>query len=216
MSSNGADDLTPTSYAMLGLLSLRPWTTYELAKQMQRSVRWFWPRAERKLYEEPKRLAGLGLATTTTASTGRRPKTVYDITGAGRRALRDWLGDGPGSPLAVEMEPLVRVFFADGGSMAGLRANLRGITAQADDSLADLGAMAVASAAGDDEFPRRRATNALALELCVRLQETVRDWSQWAHDETGRWAAAPNARADGPPERGRELFAAIATRTGSA
>ena len=45
-----------TSYALLGLLSLRSWTTYELAKQVQRSIGWFWPRAERKLYDEPKRL----------------------------------------------------------------------------------------------------------------------------------------------------------------
>ena len=26
--------LTPTSYAILGLLAVQPWTTYELAKQM--------------------------------------------------------------------------------------------------------------------------------------------------------------------------------------
>ena len=29
-----ADRLTTTSYALLGHLSMRPWTTYELAKQM--------------------------------------------------------------------------------------------------------------------------------------------------------------------------------------
>ena len=46
--------LTTTSYAILGLLSLRPWTTYELAQQMQRALGQFWPRAESKLYEEPK------------------------------------------------------------------------------------------------------------------------------------------------------------------
>jgi PadR family transcriptional regulator AphA len=44
---------TTTSYAVLGLLSVRSWTTYELAKQVQRSLNWFWPRAERKLYDEP-------------------------------------------------------------------------------------------------------------------------------------------------------------------
>ena len=47
---------TTTSYAVLGLLSVRSWTTYELAKQVQRSLNWFWPRAERKLYDEPKQL----------------------------------------------------------------------------------------------------------------------------------------------------------------
>ena len=31
-------ELTTTSYAILGLLALRSWTTYELAKQMQRTL----------------------------------------------------------------------------------------------------------------------------------------------------------------------------------
>ena len=57
--------LTSTSYAILGLLSLRPWTTYELAQQMQRALGQFWPRAESKLYEEPKKLVDHGLATAT-------------------------------------------------------------------------------------------------------------------------------------------------------
>ena len=65
-------DRTTTSYAVLGLLAIRPWTTYELAKQVQRSLRWFWPRAERKLYDEPKRLAADGLATATREHTGKR------------------------------------------------------------------------------------------------------------------------------------------------
>ena len=58
-----AKPLTTTSYAILGLLRLRSWTSYELAKQVQKSLGWFWPRAERKLYDEPKNLVALGLAT---------------------------------------------------------------------------------------------------------------------------------------------------------
>ena len=49
-----------TGYAVLGLLSLRPWTTYELAQQVRRSLHWFWTRAERRIYEEPKRLVENG------------------------------------------------------------------------------------------------------------------------------------------------------------
>ena len=48
---------------------------YELAKQVQRSLGWFWPRAERKLYDEPKRLVEQGLATATSASTMRRTRS---------------------------------------------------------------------------------------------------------------------------------------------
>jgi DNA-binding PadR family transcriptional regulator len=194
---------------------VRPWTTYELAKQMQRSVRWFWPRAERKLYEEPKRLAALGLASTEDVSTGRRPSTRYEITPTGRRALAEWLGGGPGAPLQIEMEPMVRVFFADGAGPAVLRQNLAAIGEQATDALAELGAMAAESAVGDDQFPERRATNALAMELWVRLHETVRDWAAWAQDEADGWPAERRGRrevAAGPPERGAELFASIAAR----
>ena len=52
--------LTPTSYALLGLLAVQPWTTYELAKQVDRTMNRFWPRAKSKLYEEPKKLVAHG------------------------------------------------------------------------------------------------------------------------------------------------------------
>lgn len=201
---------------MLGLLALRPWTTYELAKQMQRSVSWFWPRAERKLYDEPKRLAALGLATTETVARGKRPSTIYDITPEGRRVLREWVHDGPGSPMSIEMEPMIRVFFADSGSPAALRATLAGVEAQALANLEQLGAMAAEAAQGGDHFPARRATNALAMELWVRLQETTRDWAQWAQAEVESWPPERRERrevAAGTPERGAELFGDIATRT---
>ena len=78
---------TTTSYAVLGLLSVRSWTTYELAKQVQRSLNWFWPRAERKLYDEPKQLAAHGYAVATEHFTGKRRSREYAITDEGRAAL---------------------------------------------------------------------------------------------------------------------------------
>lgn len=90
--------LTTTSYAILGLLAVRPWSTYELATQMDRSVGRYWPRARSKLYEEPKKLVGLGLAAAESQSVGLRPRTVYRITDQGRRVLGDWhheAGQGP-------------------------------------------------------------------------------------------------------------------------
>ena len=200
---------------MLGLLAVRPWTTYELAKQMQRSVRWFWPRAERKLYEEPKRLAALGLATFETTTTGRRRSTVYQITTAGRRALRDWLRAGPGAPMQVEMEAMIRVFFADGASTEDLRATLAAVGDQASETLLELGVLATSTLSAEDDFPERRATNAIALELWVRLHETVSDWSTWAQEEVQGWPPEQGGRrqaAAGSPARGTELFEGIVRR----
>ena len=87
--SRGA--LTTTSFAILGLLAVQPWSTYELTRQMDRSLGRFWPRAHSKLYEEPKKLVAQGLAEATSGAQGRRPRTVYTITADGRRALKRYV-----------------------------------------------------------------------------------------------------------------------------
>ncbi len=55
--------MTTSSYAVLALLDLKPWSGYELTKQAQRSLRYAWPKSERLLYSEPKKLVQLGFAT---------------------------------------------------------------------------------------------------------------------------------------------------------
>ena len=117
--------LSTTSYAVLGLLAIRPWSTYELAQQVSKSLSSWWPRTERQLYEQPKILVEHGLATATTELVGRRPRTVYDITPAGREAFRAWL-DEPSSVYAWEWDAILRVFFADHGSKEQLLTTLTG------------------------------------------------------------------------------------------
>jgi DNA-binding PadR family transcriptional regulator len=178
--------LTPTSYGILGLLAIRPWTTYELAKQVQRSLGWFWPRAERKLYDEPKRLVAAGFATATDQRTGRRPKTVYAITPTGRRALRRWLGEEPAPP-TIEIEALVKVFFADGGTLEQLRGTLASVAATADARTAELRAMIEPILAGPSEFEARMPTNALALRYSLEMEAAMARWARWALQETATW-----------------------------
>src|SRR5690348_5797746 len=102
--------LTTTSYALLGLLNLRSWTTYELAKQVRRSLNWFWPRAERRLYDEPKLLEAHGLASAEDRWTGKRRSRDYAITDDGRAALAAWL-DEAAAPRSTEHEGMLKVFF---------------------------------------------------------------------------------------------------------
>ncbi len=108
------------------MLALQPWTTYELAKQMEVSLHNFWPRAERKLYEEPKKLVAQGLAEMTRERVGQRPRTVYRITAKGREALEQWLAE-PGAMPVLEFEALVKVFLAEHGTKAQLLDALRRI-----------------------------------------------------------------------------------------
>ena len=86
---------TTSTYALLGLLSLRPWSAYELAQQATRSLRYAHPRTESHLYEEAKRLLRLGWATTEVEHHGRRSRTIYEITDDGGRALQDWFATPP-------------------------------------------------------------------------------------------------------------------------
>ncbi|MGI5246831.1 PadR family transcriptional regulator [Dactylosporangium sp. CA-139066] len=174
---------TTTSYALLGLLAVRDWTTYELAKQVRRSLNWFWPRAERKLYDEPKRLVEQGLATSVREQTGRRARTVYRITGAGRAALREWL-DEPAAPRGIEFEAMVKVFFADAGSLEQLTATLERIAAEAEERIAALAEMA---AARPVPFAQRAHISAIGLRLQYEQEDAVRRWARWARAQVEQW-----------------------------
>jgi PadR family transcriptional regulator AphA len=178
--------MTTTSYALLGLLRVRPWTTYELAKQVQRSLGWFWPRAERKLYDEPKRLVAAGWAEATSDATGRRPRTIYTITPAGRRALRSWLAE-PSAPPVLEMEAMVRVFFADGGSKASLLHTLDGVEADAQAQIDELLAQIEQARQAEYQFTTRMHVNALGLRHALDQAALDARWARWARSQVESW-----------------------------
>jgi DNA-binding PadR family transcriptional regulator len=178
--------LTATSYAILGLLALRPWPTYELAKQINRSLRHFWPRAESNLYAEAKRLVTDGYAVARQEHTGERRRTVYRITPQGRKAVREWL-DSPGGETRLESEPLLKVFFAEQGSKADLLETLRAIGAAAEAKQAILRRMADEYRAGRGPFPERLAVNVLALGLVWMHMEATIAWSRRAVETVEKW-----------------------------
>ena len=65
-----AQRMSTTTYAVLGLLCIRPWSAYELTQQMSRSLRFIWPRAESGIYREPQKLVRLGYATSKEVEAG--------------------------------------------------------------------------------------------------------------------------------------------------
>ena len=180
-------ELTTTSYAILGLLALRDQTTYELAKQMRRTVDYVWPRAERKLYDEPKRLAEAGYARASKDLVGRRPRTTYSITPAGREALSRWLDTDVAAP-ALEFEGMLRVLFADQGSIGQLRRSLHAIAAQARARRADFAAMASGILASDGgEYPHRSHVNALGMRFMIDHYDHITAWASWALEAIDTW-----------------------------
>src|SRR5207248_5064881 len=127
--------LSTTSYAILGQLVPRPMTTYELTKRMGRTLHFFWPRAESRIYDEAKRLVELGLAEAQKGFTGRRPRTTYSITPAGQEALAAWLAGEAPRWFSLESEGILRLTYAYLGTRDDLVAALEGMKRDAEEML---------------------------------------------------------------------------------
>ncbi|MEU6035732.1 PadR family transcriptional regulator [Actinomadura sp. NPDC047616] len=193
--------LTTTSYAVLALLGVRPWTTYELKQQMDRSLRTMWPRAASVLYEEPKKLVAHGLARGRVEYTGRRRSTVYEITPEGRRALREWLDEPGGAGPVLEFEALVKVAFADHGDLAQLRATLRAIRADAERRMAATVERMTEYRTSGGPHPERLPVIALTARLLREQNEALLRWAEWAEAEAARWeGVTPETGARVPPD----------------
>lgn len=178
--------LTTTSYVILGHLALRDWSTYELAQQMKRSTRHYWPRAESKIYEEPKKLVAHGLATSKREYTGRRRRTIYRITTEGREALRSWL-DEPGQAPVVEFEGLVKVLFAEQGSKDQALRTIRAVRDEARRTRDEHVALAADLARTGGPFPDRLHVNELVFKFMWEQTETVIRWAAWAEAQVAGW-----------------------------
>jgi PadR family transcriptional regulator, regulatory protein AphA len=182
--------LTTTSYAVLGLLAIRPWSSYELTQQMDRSLGRFWPRAVSKLYEEPKKLVEHGLALASTERHGRRSRTVYTITAKGRRSLAAWLADAGDGPV-LESEQLLKVFFAEHGSRESALATLRAAQEWARARSAESLAVGERYLADEGPFPGRLPELTLTSRFLTDFYALVHDWARWAEEIVQHWPDDP-------------------------
>jgi DNA-binding PadR family transcriptional regulator len=178
--------LTTTSFAILGLLAIKPWTTYELIQQVDRSLRRIWPRAQSKLYEEPKKLVALGLARATEEHVGRRPRTRYRITPKGRQALGRWMRD-PGAGPVLEFEQLLKIHLNGAGSrdevLATLAATREWVRRENEENLE----AARAYLGGEGPFPARAALNLLGGRFLTDYYAMVANWADWATAIVEQW-----------------------------
>jgi DNA-binding PadR family transcriptional regulator len=179
-------ELNTTSYAILSLLAVRSWSTYELAQQMDRSLAWFWPSAESVVYATPKELVRLGLATATTEYTGRRPRTVYAISSDGRRALGEWMDREPRGP-RLEWEGLLKVAFGDVATREQLLAVLTAMRADADAGAGEARDRANEYLSTGGPFPERLAVIALSGKFLLEWRELLSKWTAWAEQAVAAW-----------------------------
>lgn len=200
-------ELTTTSYAILGLLAVKPWATYDLARQMTRNLHFFWPRAESNLYAEPKRLVADGYARSRREATGRRARTVYEITPSGRKALERWVLE-PASDFRLEAEPLVKLMYAMHGTKEALLDHLHECVAEGEARRQALRAIFAEYVAGDDPFPERVHVNVVCYRFIWASATALRDWATEMIGIVEQWPG-PTGPADREPSIAalRELLA---------
>lgn len=199
--------LTPTSYLTLAFLTLQRWSAYELAEQVARGWADYWPRAASGIYEEPKKLVGDGLATSTTERTGARSRSVYEATAAGRVALETWVSE-PSAPPRLECEAILRVAFADHAGKDTLLAQVRGVAAFSRQRALKYAQQGTGYLENGGPFPRRLHLNLLIGRFLAEHFAALMRWSVWAQEEVAGWTGvADSSVAPGVESSLREVIA---------
>jgi PadR family transcriptional regulator AphA len=104
-------ELSSTAYVILGMLSRRPMSGYEIKGVVDNSTRFFWAASYGQIYPELRQLAEAGVVEGQADPESGRRRTVYRLTARGRDQLRRWLAEPP-EAFELRDEGLLKLFFA--------------------------------------------------------------------------------------------------------
>ena len=100
-----------TPYAVLGMLSLAPMSGYDIRKESESSIGYFWSESYGQIYPALRELKAEGLIRRRPGkSGGNRDRQVYEITDRGRAALAAWRAEPP-RETPYRNELLLKLFF---------------------------------------------------------------------------------------------------------
>jgi len=105
--------LPTTSYVILGLLTFREMSGYDLKQLINKSItHFYWSPAKSQIYGELRRLESHRLVTMREVPQTLRPdKRLYQITPAGTEAMLQWLQSSGVEPDSYKSALLLKLFF---------------------------------------------------------------------------------------------------------
>jgi PadR family transcriptional regulator AphA len=113
-------------YALLGFLSYRPMTGYDMEAWMKASTDNFWHAKLSQIYATLKSLEASGMVTShIEPQEGRPDRRVYALTDAGENDLQKWLTTPITDPVVKKDELLLKVFFGLAAGRDALITQLR-------------------------------------------------------------------------------------------
>jgi DNA-binding PadR family transcriptional regulator len=158
--------LNATAASLLGLLSRRPMSGWELYASFEDTIGHFWSLTRSQVYRELQTLAELGLVEI--GSSGVRERRVCTITDSGRAAFGAWIVRMPGEE-HIRFPLLLTTFFGDSVPPEILREACRNQRV----------AHAARLAGYEAQLPQARAHApfpALALEFGIAYERTILAW----------------------------------------
>lgn len=164
-------ELNPTAFVILGLVSRRPRSGYEIKAAVDNSTRFFWAASYGQIYPELKRLSKAGLVEGSDLPTGGRKRTVYAITEIGKAALKDWLQQPP-QTYEMREEGLLKLFFAGALPPDEAAEILRSMRQHRLDVAARLRGLEPKVLADDDPFPP------MVLRGGIEFNEWFAEWCE--------------------------------------
>lgn len=106
---------------ILGLLSHEPMTGYDIKKQIDGTIRFFWKGSFGNIYPALAAMEKSGFVTKQEANTGGRTRIEYGITEDGKAYLQDWLCTR-GAVNELKYETIMKLYF---GGAAGSENSIR-------------------------------------------------------------------------------------------
>lgn len=183
-------DINPSilENAVLGLLTLRPMSGYEMKQLFDKSISFLWRVHMSQIYPALARLREAGLVEMDLVDQDKKPtKKVYSITRKGRRALQAWLREPMLDKGIRDVFPL-KVFFARNVEPETLLEQIRERLEWARGKLALYHDMEKLfhelQDTGSDAFPREDLQFwKMALRWAIVREEGVLDWCAQALEE---------------------------------
>ena len=175
-SSSKPHQLGNAAAAVLGMVALGARSGYEIRRAAELSLRFFWALGPPQIYAELGRLEEAGLIDGRDESRGRRPRRVYAVTKAGKRALEAWVRSSARAPLELRDPLLLRLFFGDLGDDAGVREQLEAMRRRSRDALERFEAEILPAAAQTASAGHAHPT--LVAEFGTALHEFIERWCE--------------------------------------
>jgi PadR family transcriptional regulator AphA len=165
-------------YAILGLLSVKPQTGYEIKANFNQSIRYIWNSDQSQIYRTLAEIADEGLATSKTVQQEGKPnKKIYELTEEGSDELREWLAS-PLQPKGQRNEELLQVFFSGLLSDEEILQKLKRVREGVMRAMSGLSSMEAESELFNPEnkTPKMRFFFEITLELGRRSMQLNLDW----------------------------------------